>query len=329
MKLATYQSSGGQIRIGIVHAAETRVFDLAAAAERAGTEGAAFRSMLALMEAGDRGLDAARGLFDTRGGDTSLSAALSEVRLLSPVPVPGSIRDFVAFEGHMLGAPAALMALKAELAGEPVPEPPANPQIAPFFLHHPNFYKGNRYSVIGTDTGFRRPRGCTHLDYELEFGIYIGKGGEDISKARARDHIFGYTVFNDFSARDFQMSEVGNITGPAKSKDFSGGYAIGPWIVTADEVPDAYALRMLSRVNGELWCDGATDGMIYSFEDMIAYASQDERLHPGEFFGSGTVGLGTGMELGRYLQDGDVIELEVEGLGVLRNHVLPAKEESQ
>jgi 2-keto-4-pentenoate hydratase/2-oxohepta-3-ene-1,7-dioic acid hydratase in catechol pathway len=114
------------------------------------------------------------------------------------------------------------------------------------------------------------------------------------------------------------------MTGPSKSKDFNTGNSIGPWIVTVDEIADPYNLKMASRVNGETWCSATSSGMLHSFEDMIDYVSRDEWLYPGEFFGSGTVGGGTGMEINRYLNDGDVIELEVEGIGVLRNRIVGA-----
>jgi 2-keto-4-pentenoate hydratase/2-oxohepta-3-ene-1,7-dioic acid hydratase in catechol pathway len=115
------------------------------------------------------------------------------------------------------------------------------------------------------------------------------------------------------------------MTGPCKSKDFATGNAIGPWIVTADEISDPYSLSMTSRVNGEVWCKGTSANMLHSFEDMIAYISRDEPLVPGEFLGSGTVGGGTGMEIDKFLQDADVIELEVESLGLLRNRIVPAQ----
>jgi 2-keto-4-pentenoate hydratase/2-oxohepta-3-ene-1,7-dioic acid hydratase in catechol pathway len=160
------------------------------------------------------------------------------------------------------------------------------------------------------------------LDYELEFGVYIGRTAINVSRENAASYIFGYSIFNDFSARDFQVAEMGGMTGPCKSKDFATGNSIGPWIVTPDEIVDPYSLTMSSRVNGETWCSGNSSGMLHTFEDMIAYVSRDEPLFPGEFFGSGTVGGGTGMEINRFLKDGDVVELEVEGLGILRNRIL-------
>ncbi len=134
--------------------------------------------------------------------------------------------------------------------------------------------------------------------------------------------IFGYTIFNDFSARDAQEIEMTCPFGPAKGKDFDRGSAMGPWIVTRDEVPDPAALTMIARVNGEEWSRGNSRTMVHGVEAMIAHVSRDETLHPGEIFGSGTVGGGCGLELDRWLSPGDVVELEVEGIGVLRNRVV-------
>src|SRR5271154_1196930 len=126
---------------------------------------------------------------------------------------------------------------------------------------------------------------------------------------QARDHIFGYTIFNDFSARDMQMVEMEGRLGPAKGKSFDGANVLGPWIVTPDEIGDAQALDVEVRVNGEVRSRGSTAGMLFSFEEILAHASQDETIHAGEFFGSGTVGNCCGLELGRFLEHGEVIEL--------------------
>ncbi|MES2186785.1 MAG: fumarylacetoacetate hydrolase family protein [Pseudomonadota bacterium] len=324
MKLATFQDNAGNRHVGAVHTGDSHILDLALAAGRSGRSPGFFASMLALMEAGDRGLDTARELLAANDGDPVLDHDLSAVALLSPVPVPQSIRDFVTFPGHILNAPRALQTLSAKMAGTPPPELPPAAEVPPVYQRQPNFYKGNRFTVIGTGDPMRRPRDSQYLDYELEFGVFTTRRASNIGAAQARQHIFGYAIFNDFSARDIQVREMGGMTGPCKSKDFDTGNAIGPWIVTADEIPDPYRLTMTSRVNGETWCTGTSAGMIHSFEDMVAYVSRDETIHPGEFFGSGTVGGGTGMELGRFLDDGDVVELEVTGLGVLRNQVTAA-----
>ena len=154
----------------------------------------------------------------------------------------------------------------------------------------------------------------------------FGKPGIDIPKERAKDHIGGYTVFNDFSARDIQMREMSGRLGPAKGKDFDTSNAIGPCLVTPDEIPDPYNLTMAARVNSEYWSRGTSADMYWTFEEIIAYISQSETLYPGEFIGSGTCpgaqGRGCGLEMGKFLKAGDMVELEVERIGILRNKVV-------
>ena len=134
------------------------------------------------------------------------------------------------------------------------------------------------------------------------------------------DYIAGFTIMNDFSARDIQRKEMKVRLGPAKGKDFAT--AIGPVLVTPDEIGDPYNLRMAAKVNGELWSEGNSGTIYHSFEKMIAFASQDEMLYPGDLIGSGTVGTGCGLEIDRWIQPGDVVELEIEKIGVLRNKVV-------
>lgn len=142
-----------------------------------------------------------------------------------------------------------------------------------------------------------------------------------LTKENAREHIFGYTIFNDFSARDEQVKEMAGQLGPGKGKDFDGGNVMGPCLVTADEI-DPYNLTMIARVNGEEWGRGNSSDMGWKFEDCIVHVARSETIYPGEFFGSGTVGNGCGLEQLRFLKSGDVVELEVEGIGILRNRVL-------
>jgi 2-keto-4-pentenoate hydratase/2-oxohepta-3-ene-1,7-dioic acid hydratase in catechol pathway len=189
------------------------------------------------------------------------------------------------------------------------------------WYRQPIYYKGNRFSCSGHGDDIPWPAFASLLDFELEFGAWIGKPGKDIAREDAREHIFGYSVFDDFTARDAQLAEMPGQLGPAKSKDFDGANAIGPCIVTADAI-DPYALAMIVRVNGEELSRGSSSTMHWRFEDVIAHASASETLHPGEFLGSGTVGNGCGLELGRFLEPGDVVELEVEGIGVLRNRLV-------
>src|SRR5690606_22676236 len=159
------------------------------------------------------------------------------------------------------------------------------------------------------------------LDFELEFGCYIGRKGKDIKRENAREHIFGYTIFNDISARDAQAKEMSGMLGPAKGKDFDTANVMGPCLVTADELGDPYDLNSVARVNGEEWGRGNTRDMRWQCEDVIAHISQSETLHVGEFRGSGTVGNGCGLEQLRYLKPGDVVELEIDGIGKLTTQV--------
>jgi 2-keto-4-pentenoate hydratase/2-oxohepta-3-ene-1,7-dioic acid hydratase in catechol pathway len=158
------------------------------------------------------------------------------------------------------------------------------------------------------------------MDYELELAAVIGKTGKNISKENAPSHIFGYTIFNDLSARDVQPDEM-QARGPSRSKDFDGANVIGPCIVTADAF-DPVNARMTSRINGETQGGGSVSSMDFSFSDLIAFISESETLHAGELLGSGTVGTGCGLETGRMLRSGDVVELEIDGIGILRTEVV-------
>ncbi|MFL5660857.1 MAG: fumarylacetoacetate hydrolase family protein, partial [Ktedonobacteraceae bacterium] len=152
----------------------------------------------------------------------------------------------------------------------------------------------------------------------LELAAIIGRRGKNIAKADALNYIFGYTIWNDMSARDVQTRELPIGMGPAKAKDWDGSNVLGPCIVTADEL-DAGNLRMTIRVNGEVRGEDNSGHMHHTFADMIFYASQAQTLYPGEVFGSGTAAGGSGIELDHWLQEGDLIEMEIEGIGVLRN----------
>jgi 2-keto-4-pentenoate hydratase/2-oxohepta-3-ene-1,7-dioic acid hydratase in catechol pathway len=229
-----------------------------------------------------------------------------EVRLLAPLTRPRVLRDFLTFEGHMN------QAFKALGRTEP---------ISPLWYEVPAYYKGDPDTVVGHDAEVPIPTYCEKFDFELELAIVIGRRGKDIAKADASRYIAGYTIWNDFSARDQQMKEGPLGMGPSKAKDFDCGNALGPYVVTADEL-DPSNLRMRARVNGETWTDSSSAGRQFSFEDLVAHVSQSETIHPGEVWGSGTVTGGSGLELGRWLKAGDVIELEIEGIGVLRNRIV-------
>ena len=324
MKLATFKSSN-QEKIGIVHSADSQLFDLAAAADREGAPNPAFASMLALIDAGPRALDQVAAAFEKHGKDGALSVSVAGADILAPIPEPRQMRDGMSFPLHILQAPRGQLKLAArakndmaELAridAEPLGELPE------IYRKQPIYYITNRFSVRGTNTTVKWPRYSEVMDYECEYGIVTKNKGANISAAKAKDHIFGYTIFNDFSARDAQRIEMEGRLGPAKGKSFDGGNVMGPWIVTPDEMGDPYHLKMEVRVNGKMRSQGVSDGMLFSFEEIIAHVTKDETLMPGEFIGSGTVGNGCGLELGWYLEHGDSIELDVEKIGILTNRV--------
>ncbi len=324
MKLATYRLNGRE-RIAIVHRDDAILFDLASASARAGDGDSTFNSMLSLIDGGDAALDRARSLLARYGNDQDLSVPVNGAEILAPVPEPRQMRDGMSFPLHIRQSPRGQLKLKARSEGnaeelarleaEPLPELPE------IYRKQPIYYITNRFSVQGTDTTVKWPLYSKVMDYELEFGVITKNKGANISAAKARDHIFGFTIFNDFSARDAQRVEMEGRLGPAKGKSFDGGNVLGPWIVTPDEIGDPYKLNMEVRVNSKVRSKGVSDGMLFSFEEIIAHITQDETLMPGEFIGSGTVGNGCGLELGWYLEHGDSIELEVEKIGVLRNRV--------
>jgi 2-keto-4-pentenoate hydratase/2-oxohepta-3-ene-1,7-dioic acid hydratase in catechol pathway len=324
MKLATFLANGAE-KIALVHASDTKLFDLAAAAAR-DDNNSAFASMLALIDAGDAALDTARALFEKHGNDASLSTAVTTGNILAPLPEPRQMRDGMSFPLHIRQAPRGQLKLAARARNdmEELARIEAEPlgELPDVYRKQPIYYITNRFSVRGTNTTVKWPRYSKVMDYELEFGIVTKNKGANISAAKAKDHIFGYTIFNDFSARDAQRIEMEGRLGPAKGKSFDGGNVLGPWIVTPDEIGDPYKLNMQCRVNGAVRSTGTTDGMLFSFEEIIAHITQDETLMPGEFIGSGTVGNGCGLELGWYLEDNDEIELEVEKIGVLKNKVV-------
>ena len=308
MKLLTFEHDGNR-HIGALLADGGTISDFTASEPSAPH----FRDMLSLIDGGADASAAARDLVERPKVRLPYSAA----RLLAPVPEPRQMRDFLCFEKHLRQARANrhLFGI-GDRALDPV-----DVEVPAIWYEQPIYYKCNRFSVIGSDQDVCWPRYSRMLDYELEFGIVLGAGGKNIRRDDARKHIFGYCIFNDFSARDAQMREMQGQLGPAKGKDFDTGNVLGPWLVTADEIPDPYSLGMAARVNGEEWSRGNSVEMNHKFEDILVHASNEETLHPGEFFGSGTVGNGCGLELGRFLKPGDIVELEVERLGVLRNRV--------
>lgn len=253
-----------------------------------------------------------------------------KANFLAPLPVPESIRDAMAFEDHIINCIRAAGLGPLGPVDAFIERRLGRGYTLARFLNRawyrlPVYYKSNRFSVVGHEAEVRMPAYTRKFDYELEWGVVIGKPGRDIPEEKAHEHIAGYTLFNDFSARDMQGREMGGRLGPAKGKDFDTGNAIGPWLVTPEDIPDPYAVTMTASVNGEEWSRETSADMHWSFERIIAHISQSETLHPGEFIGSGTCsgpqGSGCGLELGRFLQAGDMVELWAEPIGTLRNHV--------
>ena len=266
--------------------------------------------MVAFIENGVTALDAAQSALDwvATKGDTSSDATLAfapdAVKLLSPIPRPPLIRDFMAFEAHLKNI-----------------YPKLGRDIPPEWYNLPVYYKGNPSAVGADGDAIEMPGYATNMDFEFEFAAVIGRGGTNIAREDAHRHIFGYMIYNDFSAREIQQREMSVGLGPAKGKDFEHGHVFGPWLVTADEIRDVYALRMQAAVSGQPWCDTSTSTMHWRFDQMIAHASTNERIVPGEIFGSGTVGGGSAAEMGKSLARGDEVTLTVDGLGTLTNRI--------
>jgi 2-keto-4-pentenoate hydratase/2-oxohepta-3-ene-1,7-dioic acid hydratase in catechol pathway len=308
MKLLTFLD-GGEQRLGRLLDDGATVVDLTASGSPH------LASMLGYLDGGEE----ARAVAEAAAGPTR---PLDGLVLLAPLPRPRSVRDCMVFEQHIVQATRTVARTKMG-PFEPLSRPFL--KLSKVWYEQPIYYKSNRFSVVGPDADVRIPAGEQKFDYELEWAAVIGRQGRDIPRDRALEHIAGFTIFDDFTARDIQLREMSARLGPAKGKDFDTGNAIGPYLVTPDELDDPYALTMIARINGEQWSLGTTADMHHRWEDVIVHLSRDETLYPGELIGSGTVGGGCGLELNRFLDAGDVVELEVEGLGVLRNRVVAAK----
>lgn len=245
-------------------------------------------------------------------GGTEMLIPVDEVRIHAPLPRPNTLRDFYAFEQHVETA--------ARNRGRMVPQE---------WYEMPVFYFSNPGAIYGPNAEVPMPQ-TEALDYELEVACVIGRTGRDIGEEEAEDYIAGYMIMNDWSARDIQRKEIAVGLGPAKGKDFAT--SLGPTLVTPDEIeerllPDGrYNLGMVARVNGVERSRGNFRDIFYTFPQMIAHASRDVTLQPGDVLGSGTVGTGCLLELthgeGPWLEIGDEVELEVGGLGILKNRIV-------
>jgi fumarylacetoacetate (FAA) hydrolase len=231
---------------------------------------------------------------------------VDEVRLLPPVLSPGRYLDFYSFEGHVKKA-------RARRGLDVVPE----------WYVQPTYYNGNPYAFTGHGSPVRYPLDETERDYEMELAVVIGRPVIDLKPEDWRSAIAGFTLLNDCSARSRQVGYAKVGLGPAYGKDF--GKALGPWIVTPDECPDPARIELTAKVDGQEWSRGSFGQAHYDWGEMLAFATKDQELRPGDVVGSGTFPDGCGYELGRFLQPGNVVEMEMlyEGrsLGVLRNEV--------
>jgi fumarylacetoacetate (FAA) hydrolase len=336
MKLVTYVPSGAahlaEGRAGVL--VSEQVYDLAALGAWAARNGVALpqvngaaglpTTMLALLNMGQDGMAGARAALDAAGkarpddlaeqaGETPVARALSAVELRTPVPNPATLRDFYVFEQHVKAA-------RARRGVGMIPE----------WYEIPVFYFSNTSELYGAEEPVPYPRHSHEVDFELEMAAVIGREGRDIAAENAPGYIAGYMVMNDWSARDLWRKEQPLNMGPAKGKDFAT--SLGPWLVTPDELDDVrigsgkderYNLQMRGWINGDQLTLDNAQTMYYGFPQMIERASEGVRLRPGDVIGSGTCGTGCILELGterhRWLLPGDVVEMEIERLGMLRN----------
>jgi fumarylacetoacetate (FAA) hydrolase len=320
-------SKTDQERVGIFE--NNKIYDLQQNGAKLGLELPS--TILPWLEGGEKCLADARLVQEQIVANADLASVdLIDTKLLAPVPRPPSCRDAYAFRQHVATA--------RRNRGVPM--------IAEFD-QYPVFYFTNHNAIIGEGDLVVESDHLQKLDFELEAAVVIGRKGRNIAASEADDYIAGYTIMNDFSARVLQMEEMKLNLGPAKGKDFAT--AIGPWLVTKDELEryrketpegDKYDLRMTAWHNGTLISDGCLGDMNWSFAEIIERASYGVDLYPGDVIGSGTVGTGCYLELNGtaaleakekgedhtpvWLQAGDEITLEINGLGVLRHTIVQA-----
>jgi fumarylacetoacetate (FAA) hydrolase len=301
MKLLTYETDSGT-HAGVL--VDDRVHD-AAALLGVRSE---LRDVSALLELPGDPLARLRAAVASAGAGAGVP--LSGLRLRAPVLQPPTVRDFMVYEGHASGG--------------------GTRQLSDAWYRLPIFYFSNPLRIFGPDAAVPYPSASDLLDYELELGAVIGREGSNVRAADALAYVAGFTIFNDWSCRDLQRDEMEARLGPAKGKD--SATSLGPWIVTTDELAPYIRDGRLHvhcslRVNGVQWAENDAGVMYHSWGDIIERASRDSRIVPGDVLGSGTVtggSIGEAIREGlpaRYLQVGDVVEIEIEGIGVLRNTI--------
>ncbi|MEH7249408.1 fumarylacetoacetate hydrolase family protein [Neobacillus niacini] len=305
MRFVTFEKSDGTVRSGVIVESDL-VVDMSEA-----TNGSLPEKLIDFLEKSEQNMTSVAQLSYLTYGDKGVYP-IHDVRLIAPLPAPRSFRDFYAFEQHVKSA-----------------RKNRGLQMIPEWYQIPVFYFSNHLAIKGPEDNIPIPIDSNWLDYELEMACVIGKQGRNISAKDADNYIFGYCILNDWSARDLQRHEMKVGLGPAKGKDFAT--SIGPWIITKDELEyrrsgKGFDLSMKAKVNGVLLSEGNMKDIYYSFAEMIERASAGVTLFPGEIIGSGTVGTGCILELGtevhRWLLPGDVIELEIDKLGVLKNSII-------
>ncbi|HEX2027548.1 MAG TPA: fumarylacetoacetate hydrolase family protein [Nitriliruptorales bacterium] len=303
MRWATYRHPGGdEDRVGLV--VDERLYGL--------PQGV---TLLELLGDPDRLAEAGA----HAGDDPAEVVSVDEVRLSAPIPRPPAVRDFSAFEQHVTNA------RRARGLG-----------IDPAWYEQPVFYFSNPHAIVATGADVAVPPGSSALDYELEVAAVVGLAGRDLAPEQATRHIAGFTVLNDWSARDLQRREMALQLGPVKGKDFAT--TLGPHLVTPDELEphaagQAYDLTMTARVNGREYSRANLADVHWSFGEMVAHASRGTWVSPGDVIGSGAAGTGCILELSLlhghdaypWLEPGDEVTLEVERLGAITNRVVEGR----
>jgi 2-keto-4-pentenoate hydratase/2-oxohepta-3-ene-1,7-dioic acid hydratase in catechol pathway len=303
MKLITYDTANGP-RAGIV--VDGQVLDIATLLGEQG----GLRDVRTLLELPNDPLTRLKSALSSAPATQGVS--LSKVRLRAPILQPPTVRDFMVYEGH------------ASAGG--------TRQLSDAWYRLPIFYFSNPLCIFGPEDAIPYPSASEQLDYELELAAVIGREASNVAEADAFSYIAGFTIFNDWSCRDLQRDEMEARLGPAKGKDAAS--SLGPWIVTTDELApfirdSRLHVRCTLKVNGVQWMENNAGIMYHSWGAMIERASRDSRLVPGDVLGGGTVtggSIGEAIRNGfpaRYLELGDVVEIEVEGIGVLRNTIAP------
>ena len=298
MRFATFIPRGSSAsRLGV--AVGDGLLDLNAA-----TGGRLPATMLEFLQRSEELMPAARRAVSE--AKPSALRSLQDVRLLAALPNPPALRDFFAFEDHAKAA-----ALRR------------NEALPKQWYEVPAYFKGNHREIYGPEDEIPWPWYTRRLDFECEVACVVGRKGRDLSPQEAASCIFGYMIFNDFSARDIQKKELANLMGPGKGKDFAN--AFGPFLASADEADPGRDFAMKIRVNGEQWAEG----QYWGFPLLVSHISQCETVYPGDVLGSGAFHKGCGLDLDRWIRPGDVVELEVPILGVLRNRIGAPKEQRE